>query len=109
VRAIILDASRINDVDYTAAKMLLQLRSELAKREIRFASVAVSEGIRTASGATALVPVSAQREFIGRWTPRSRRSLRNPQLIPAGSDDRAQEPLMDHLSSAENESFGFDL
>jgi MFS superfamily sulfate permease-like transporter len=46
VRAIILDASRINDVDYTAAKMLLQLRSELAKREIRFASVAVSEGIR---------------------------------------------------------------
>jgi MFS superfamily sulfate permease-like transporter len=34
VRAVVFDASSIDDVDYTAAKMLLQLRDELAKRSV---------------------------------------------------------------------------
>lgn len=45
VCALILDASGIDDIDYSAAKMLLQLRTELSKREVLFASVAVSEGV----------------------------------------------------------------
>jgi len=39
VRALVLDASSIDDVDYTAAKMLLQLRAELAKRGVELAVV----------------------------------------------------------------------
>jgi MFS superfamily sulfate permease-like transporter len=34
VRGLVLDASGIDDVDFSAAKMLLQLRAELAKREV---------------------------------------------------------------------------
>lgn len=40
-----LDASGIDNVDYTAAKMLLQVRDELTKRGIAFASVATSDGV----------------------------------------------------------------
>jgi len=43
VRALVLDASSIDDVDYTAAKMLLQLRAELAKRGVEVAIVTPHE------------------------------------------------------------------
>jgi high affinity sulfate transporter 1 len=45
VRGIVIDASGINDVDFTAAKTLIQLRAELDRRGIGFASVATSEGV----------------------------------------------------------------
>jgi high affinity sulfate transporter 1 len=45
IRALVLDASGINDVDYTAAKMLLQLRTELEKRQIAVGLVATSDGV----------------------------------------------------------------
>jgi len=40
LRGLVLDASGINEVDYSAAKMLLQLREELAKRHVAYAVVA---------------------------------------------------------------------
>jgi high affinity sulfate transporter 1 len=46
VRAFMLDASGIDDVDYTAAKTLLQVRSELAKRGVAIAVVASCEPVQ---------------------------------------------------------------
>jgi MFS superfamily sulfate permease-like transporter len=45
VRGIVIDASGINNVDFTAAKTLVQLRAELDRRGVGFASVATSEGV----------------------------------------------------------------
>jgi len=45
VRAVVLDASGIDNVDYTAAKMLLQVKAELTKRNVAFASVASFDGL----------------------------------------------------------------
>src|SRR5262245_10669455 len=45
IRTLVFHASAINDVDYTAAKMLLQLRTELEKRGIAMASVATHHGV----------------------------------------------------------------
>jgi sulfate permease, SulP family len=45
VRTLLLDASGIDDVDYSAAKMLLQIRTKLAKRGIAIAAVATSDGV----------------------------------------------------------------
>lgn len=45
IRAFVLDASGIDDVDYSAAKMLAQLRGELSRRGIVVASVATAEGV----------------------------------------------------------------
>ena len=45
IRTLLLDASGIDDVDYTAAKMLLQIRTKLAKRGIAMAAVATSDGV----------------------------------------------------------------
>jgi MFS superfamily sulfate permease-like transporter len=44
-RWIVVDASQISNVDYTAGKTLLQLREELTRRGIGIASVAVPEGV----------------------------------------------------------------
>jgi MFS superfamily sulfate permease-like transporter len=43
VHGLVLDVTSINDVDYTAAKMLLQVRAELTKLGIAVVSVAVSK------------------------------------------------------------------
>jgi sulfate permease, SulP family len=45
IRAVVLDASGIDNVDYTAAKMLLEVRRELARRNIAFSTVATFEGV----------------------------------------------------------------
>lgn len=45
VRWVVIDASEINNIDYTAGKTLLQLRDELDRRGVGIASVAVSEGV----------------------------------------------------------------
>lgn len=45
VRGLVLDASGIDEVDYSAAKMLLQLRDELTRRGIAVAAVATSGGV----------------------------------------------------------------
>jgi sulfate permease, SulP family len=45
IRTLLLDASGIDDVDYTVSKMLLQIRTKLAKRGIAFAAVATSDGV----------------------------------------------------------------
>jgi sulfate permease, SulP family len=45
IRAVVLDASGIDNIDYTAAKMLLEVRSELAKRDIAFSTVATFDGV----------------------------------------------------------------
>lgn len=42
---VVLDASGVNDIDYTAAKLLLQLSSELKLRGVRLACVAHSVGV----------------------------------------------------------------
>jgi MFS superfamily sulfate permease-like transporter len=42
IHGLVLDVSGIDDVDYTAAKMLLQGRSELNKRGVTVVSVAIS-------------------------------------------------------------------
>jgi MFS superfamily sulfate permease-like transporter len=42
IHGLVLDVTGINDVDYTAAKMLLQVRSELTKLGVSVVSVAVS-------------------------------------------------------------------
>jgi len=42
IHGLVLDVAGINDVDYTAAKMLLQVRSELTKLGVSVVSVAVS-------------------------------------------------------------------
>jgi len=44
-RWIIVDASQISNIDYTAGMTLLQLRNELMRRGVGFASVAVPEGV----------------------------------------------------------------
>jgi MFS superfamily sulfate permease-like transporter len=46
VHGIMLDASGIDEVDYTAAKMLLQVRNELTKRGVAIAVVASDDAIR---------------------------------------------------------------
>jgi MFS superfamily sulfate permease-like transporter len=46
VRAIVFDASGINDVDYSAAKTLLQMEAEFARRSVRVALVAASDELR---------------------------------------------------------------
>jgi sulfate permease, SulP family len=43
LRALVLDASGINDIDYSASKMLLQLRDELGKRRVAYAVVSSVE------------------------------------------------------------------
>jgi MFS superfamily sulfate permease-like transporter len=43
--AVILDASGIDNVDYSAAKMLLEIRKDLAKRDIAFSMVATEDGV----------------------------------------------------------------
>ncbi len=45
IRAVVLDASGIDNVDYTAAKMLLEVGKELAKRDIAFSMVATFVGV----------------------------------------------------------------
>ena len=45
VHWIVIDASGIDNVDFTAAKTLVQLRAELDRRGVGFASVATSEGV----------------------------------------------------------------
>jgi high affinity sulfate transporter 1 len=45
LRAIVIDASGIDDVDFTAAKTLIQLRAELDRRGIGLATVATTEGV----------------------------------------------------------------
>ena len=42
IRGLVLDVTGINDVDYTAAKMLLQVRNELNKRGVTVVSAAIS-------------------------------------------------------------------
>lgn len=46
VRWVVIDASEIHNIDYTAGKTLLQLRDELDRRGVGIASVAVPEGVR---------------------------------------------------------------
>jgi sulfate permease, SulP family len=46
VRGIVIDASGIDDVDYSAAKTLLQMRTELGRRGVGVACVAASEDLR---------------------------------------------------------------
>jgi len=46
VKGIVLDASGIDDVDYSAAKTLLQMRADLDRRGIHVACVAVSDDLR---------------------------------------------------------------
>ena len=46
VRGFVIDASGIDDIDYSAAKTLLQLRAELQRRGVRVAGVAASEDLR---------------------------------------------------------------
>jgi SulP family sulfate permease len=46
VRAIVFDASGISDVDYSAAKTLLQMDAELAQRGVRVTVVAASDDLR---------------------------------------------------------------
>lgn len=46
VRWLVVDASEVSNIDYTAGKMLLQLGEELSRRGIGIASVAVPEGVR---------------------------------------------------------------
>jgi sulfate permease, SulP family len=45
IRAVVLDASGIDNVDYTAAKMLVEVRKELTRRGIVFSMVATFEGV----------------------------------------------------------------
>jgi high affinity sulfate transporter 1 len=45
LRWVVLDASQINNVDYTAGKTLAQLRAELDRRAVGLASIAVPEGV----------------------------------------------------------------
>jgi SulP family sulfate permease len=45
IRWIVLDASGIDDIDFTAAKTLIQLRAELDRRGIGLAAVATPEGV----------------------------------------------------------------
>ena len=46
VRAIVFDASGISDVDYSAAKTLLQMEAEFARRSVRAALVAALDEVR---------------------------------------------------------------
>jgi MFS superfamily sulfate permease-like transporter len=46
VRWVVVDASQISNVDYTAAKTLVQLLAELDRRGVGLASIAVPEGVR---------------------------------------------------------------
>ncbi|RZF26641.1 SulP family inorganic anion transporter [Paraburkholderia sp. UYCP14C] len=45
VRWVVIDASQISNIDYTAGKTLLQLRDELERRGVGLASIAVPEGV----------------------------------------------------------------
>jgi SulP family sulfate permease len=45
LRWVVIDASQINNIDYTAGKTLVQLRAELDRREVGVASIAVPEGV----------------------------------------------------------------
>lgn len=44
---VVIDASEIFNIDYTAGKTLLQLREELGRRGVGIASVALPEGVRS--------------------------------------------------------------
>lgn len=46
VHWLVVDASQVHNIDYTAGKMLLQLRDELLRRGIGIAAVAVPEGVQ---------------------------------------------------------------
>ncbi|RQH01662.1 SulP family inorganic anion transporter [Paraburkholderia dinghuensis] len=46
LRWVVLDASEINNIDYTACKTLIQLGDELDKRGVRIAIVALPTGVR---------------------------------------------------------------
>ncbi|WP_321786601.1 SulP family inorganic anion transporter [Paraburkholderia sp. J94] len=46
LRWVILDASEINNIDYTACKTLIQLGGELDRRGVGFATVALPTGVR---------------------------------------------------------------
>ncbi|MBW7014406.1 SulP family inorganic anion transporter [Pseudomonas sp. N040] len=45
LRWIVIDATGVNDIDYSAGKSLIQLNSELHRRNIRLACVATSRGV----------------------------------------------------------------
>jgi len=45
VRWLVIDATQINNVDYTAGKTLSQLRKELERRGVGLASIAIPEGV----------------------------------------------------------------
>lgn len=45
LRWIVVDATGVNDIDYSAAKALIQLNTELLRRNIRLACVATSAGV----------------------------------------------------------------
>lgn len=45
LRWIVVDATGVNDIDYSAAKALIQLNAELLRRNIRLACVATSAGV----------------------------------------------------------------
>lgn len=47
LRWVVVDASEINNIDYTAGKTLLQLRQELSRRGVGIAAVAIAEGVRS--------------------------------------------------------------
>jgi len=42
---VVIDATQINNIDYTAGKTLVQLRQELDRRGVGLASVALPEGV----------------------------------------------------------------
>ena len=46
LRWVVIDASEINNIDYTAAKTLIQLGSELDKRGVGIAAIAIPAGVR---------------------------------------------------------------
>jgi MFS superfamily sulfate permease-like transporter len=46
VRWVVVDASEVYNIDYTAGKMVYQLRDELSRRGVGIATVAVPEGVQ---------------------------------------------------------------
>jgi sulfate permease, SulP family len=77
LRGLVLDASGINDIDYSAAKMMLQLRDELANRRVAYTVVTSEElvarlrryGFTGARGPfpTVDAAVSALASALGAW------------------------------------------
>ena len=58
---VVIDASGIDDIDFTAAKTLIQLRAELDRRGIGFVAVATPEGA-----------LETLERYRGAWTPNAR-------------------------------------